>query len=212
MSLRFLKISNYYRGFIDDYYRHNIHLKNLGYQQQYNHLMSQYFAWSDNYGRLLGGMGLDTMEIVGNAAWMQKAWANENGLKPSATGEEILLSQILKFKPEVIYFQDSITYNGSFVKKLKERLPMLRLCIGNLCAPFGAGQIESFKAFDFFTVCSPFFKKQLSRFGVESVVIPHAFDGRILNAIETNNDYPQTPLVFLGSIFEIGRASCRERV
>jgi hypothetical protein len=201
MSLRFLKISNYYRGFVEDYYQRNSHVKTLGYTEQYRHLMDQYFAWSDNYGQLLAERGLETLEIVANADWMQKAWAHENGMKASATSEEIILNQIIKFRPEVIYFQDSMTFNGSFVLQLRNTLPNLKLCIGNLCAPFGSGQIDSFKAFDYFTVCSPFFKQQLGRFGIDSVVIPHAFDGRILNAIGTNNNYPTSSIVFLGSIF-----------
>lgn len=201
MSLRFLKISNYYRGFIDDYYRNHQQIKNQDYQEQYLHLMGQYFAWSDNYGRILGDKGFETMEIVANAEWMQKAWALENGMKPTSTNEEILLNQIFKFNPEVIYFQDSITYNGSFVLRLKSLLPNLKLCIGNLCAPFSSSQIESFKVFDYFTVCSPFFKHQFSQFGIESVVVPHAFDQRILPVINENNNYPDTNIIFLGSIF-----------
>jgi spore maturation protein CgeB len=201
MSLRFLKISNYYRGFLEDYQKRHPQVKTWGYAQQHQHLMGQYFAWSDNYGRLLAQQGLETMEIVGNADWMQHAWALENGMRPLASASEILLNQILKYNPEVIYFQDSMTYNGIFVSQLRQRLPGLKLCIGNLCAPFGSGQIEHFKAFDYFTVCSPFFREQLSRFGIDSVVIPHAFDGRILPVIEAGNDYPRSPLIFLGSVF-----------
>ncbi len=201
MSLRFLKISNYYRDFLDDYYNRHPQVKSLCYADQYQHLMHQYFAWSDNYGRLLKAKGLETMEIIGNANWMQKAWAVENGDDGTASGQEIVLNQILKFKPEVIYFQDSITYNGAFIARLKSQLPQLKLCIGNICAPFGSGQIEAFKAFDYFTVCSPFFKSQLSRFGIDSVIIPHAFDARILPAMAHDNSYPETPLIFLGSLF-----------
>ena len=197
MSIRFLKISNYYRDFLDDYYNRHPQVKNLSYADQYQHLMHQYFAWSDNYGRLLKSKGLETMEIIGNAGWMQKAWAAENGVNPMATAEEIVLNQIFKFNPEVIYFQDSITYNGAFIARLKSQLPQLKLCIGNICAPFGSGQIEAFQAFDYFTVCSPFFKSQLSRFGIDSVIIPHAFDARILPAMAHDNSYPETPLIFL---------------
>lgn len=213
MSLRFLKISGYYRGFLDDYLHRNPQVTGLSYQAQHEHLMQQYFAWSDNYGRLLAAKGLETMEIVGNAGWMQKTWARENGLNPLAGQEEIVFNQILKFKPNVIYFQDSITYNGRWVQQLRAALPQLRLCIGNLCAPFGSSQIESFKAFDYFTVCSPFFRDQLSRYQIDSVNIAHAFDWRILDHLNRNNIYPQTPLVFLGSIIaDEGFHSLRRQV
>ena len=200
MSLRFLKISSYYRGFLDDYLTRNPQVKSLSYQAQHVHLMQQYFAWSDNYGRLLAAKGLETMEIVGNAGWMQKSWARENGLNSSASQEEIVLNQILKFQPNIIYFQDSITYNGRWIQLLRSKLPELKLVIGNLCAPFGSAQIDSFKAFDYFTVCSSFFKHQLAKYQIDSVNIAHAFDRRILDHLGNDNPYPQTPLVFLGSI------------
>ncbi|MFW6203230.1 MAG: glycosyltransferase family protein, partial [Marinilabilia sp.] len=91
--------------------------------------------------------------------------------------------------------------------------PGIRLCIGNLCAPFSSSQIEEFKVFDFFTVCSPFFKQQLAKYGMKSVIIPHAFDRRVLEKTEENNNYPRVPFIFIGSVFaDEGFHSLRLRV
>ncbi|SKB79188.1 Spore maturation protein CgeB [Alkalitalea saponilacus] len=169
-------------------------------QEQLTHLMNQYFSWSDNYGRLLSAKGLETMEVVANATPLQKAWAAENNLSATLTAEEIILAQIEAFKPEMIYFQDSITFNGSFINQLRRKFPFIKICIGNICAPFTSAQIESFKAFDYFTVCSPFFQQQLRQFGINSVVIPHAFDQRILEKTEKENEWPSVPFIFTGSI------------
>ncbi len=199
--MRFLKISTYYRGFLNDYYRTYSQVINLSYGEQYNHLMKRYFAWSDNYGVLLGKKGIETWEIVANAEYMQKAWAIENEVPINNGLEGILLKQIIKYNPDIIYFQDSITYNGDFIIKLRELIPRLKLCIGNLCAPFGSSQVNYFKAFDYFTVCSQFFKNQLKVFGIESIIIPHAFDHRILPQIDVDNNFTETSFIFLGSIF-----------
>ncbi|MGQ1889416.1 glycosyltransferase family protein [Thermophagus sp. OGC60D27] len=201
MALRFLKISSYYRDFLNHYYRQNPLIVSAGYDEQYRHLMDQYFAWSDNYGRILAEKGMETMEIVANASPLQKAWAKENEVSPDLPADSILMQQIRQFRPNVIYFQDSVTYNGSFIKKLKAEHPQLKLCIGNVCAPFSSAQTEAFRAFDYFTVCSPFFQTLLKKYGIPSVNIPHAFDPRILNKIHSDNPYPQTSLAFMGSIF-----------
>ncbi len=201
MPLKFLKISSYYRGFLNDYYQKFPDIACSGYAEQYAHLMGQYFAWSDNYGRLLKEKGLETMEIVANAEPLQKAWASEHSLPSALSLNAIVLEQISFFNPHVIYFQDSISFNGSFIEKLKIKFPEIRLYIGNLCAPFTSSQIEDFKVFDYFTVCSPFFKRQLKRFEIESVIIPHAFDKRILEKVNKDNPYPKVPFTFIGSLF-----------
>lgn len=198
--MRFLKVSTYYRDFLADYYTRNPNVGNQSYDEQYAHLMGQCFAWSDNYGRLLCEKGFDTMEIVANAQPLQRKWAEEAGLHASLSLTDILLKQIEFFKPEVIYFQDSVSYSGDFVLRLRERLPSLKLCIGNICAPFTTVQLESFKVFDYFTVCSPFFQKNLAQYGIESVIIPHAFDQRVLQHLNENNNYQESKLAFIGSI------------
>jgi spore maturation protein CgeB len=198
--MRFLKISSYYRDFLNDYYSRFPEVVKLDYAGQYSHLMSQYFAWSDNYGRLLAQKGMETMEVIANALPMQKAWAKENGLNSNLSSEEIVCSQIEYFKPEVIYFQDSITFNGVFINRLKSKFPFIRLIIGNICAPFSSSQIEEFKAFDYFTVCTPLFRESLGKYGIKSVVIPHAFDKRILEKINDDNLYPETDFIFIGTI------------
>ena len=200
MSFRFLKISSYYRDFLNSYYVQYPNVAKLDYAAQYSHLMEQYFAWSDNYGRLLAQKGFETMEVIANAALMQKAWAKENGFPDNLSSEETVIKQIAVFKPEIIYFQDVITFNGAFINKIKSSFPCIKLCIGNICSPFSSEQIESFKVFDYFTVCSPFFQKQLRNFNIESVVIPHAFDWRILQKLDENNIYPETTFMFTGSI------------
>ncbi|TCO11018.1 glycosyltransferase family protein [Natronoflexus pectinivorans] len=188
-------------------------IKIQSHREQLQHLMDQCFSWSDNYGRLLAAKGFETMEVVANATPMQKAWAVENNLSSSLSSEEIIMAQIAFFKPEIIYFQDSVTFNGSFIRNLKNRFSFIKVCIGNICAPFTSSQIESFKAFDYFTVCSPFFQQQLRQFGITSVVIPHAFDQRILEKTEKENDWPVVPFIFTGSIIPgDGFHSIRTRV
>lgn len=201
MSTRLLKISSYYRGFLEAYYNTYPSIATENYHKQYNHLMGQYFSWSDNYGRLLSDKGLETMEIIANAIPLQKAWNHEFSNGKNLNSEDILLSQIKQFQPEIIFFQDSVSYNGAFVEQVKNNNPSVKICIGNLCSPFSSMQLESFQVFDFFIVCSPLFQKQLKKYGIKSFIIPHAFDGRILKSLTENNNYPRSSFAFIGSLF-----------
>ena len=198
--MKFIKISTYYRDFLKDYYSRYQEVMKLDYAGQYSHLMEQRFAWSDNYGRLLAQKGVDTMEVVSNAMPMQKAWTKENGIKGDLSLEQIVFKQIKTFKPEVVYFQDSITFTSEFIKEMKQKSPSIQLVIGNLCAPFSSSQIEHFQSFDYFTVCSPLFRDSLHKYGIKSILIPHAFDRRILDKIGIDNNYPESDFIFTGSI------------
>jgi len=201
MPIRLIKISTYYRDFLNDYYHRNPEVKNLDYSGQYSHLMGQYNSWSDNYGQLLAKKGMETMEVIANALPMQKAWINENGLKDDFSIEDIVNKQIEYFKPDVVYFQDSITFSGRFINSLRKKNPSIRLIIGNLGSLFSSGQVDDFKEFDFMTVCAPVIAENLNNHGINNtIVIPHAFDGRILEKINDSNPYPQTDLIFTGSI------------
>ncbi|MDG5799341.1 glycosyltransferase [Marinilabiliaceae bacterium ANBcel2] len=197
---KFLKVSTYYRDFLRYYYHNYPHIKTACYKEQFIHLMNQHFAWSDNYSRFLNKKGVETMEIVTNATPLQQAWAKENGTNPYQTEQNILIAQIKKFKPEVIYFQDSINYNGEFIKEIKKKHPFIKLIIGNVCAPFTAMQCHHFVPFNFFTVCSPFFKQQLAKYSIKSIIIPHAFDERVLKKNENDKSYPEADIIFQGSI------------
>ena len=49
MPYRFVKITNYYRSFLNEYYDRNSFIKEKSYNEQHQHLMSQLFGWSDYF-------------------------------------------------------------------------------------------------------------------------------------------------------------------
>ncbi|MCL2072665.1 MAG: glycosyltransferase [Marinilabiliaceae bacterium] len=198
--MKFIKISTYYRDFLKNYYTRFPEVVQWNYAKQYAHLMEQYFSWSDNYGRLMAQKGMETMEIVSNAVPMQRAWAIENGFSDKLSLDEIVAKQIEFFKPEVVYFQYSISFRDGFIREIRKNNPSIRLIIGNICAPFANSQLEQFKVFDYFTVCSPVFVDALRKYGFKSILIPHAFDGRLLDKINIENHYSLSEFFFTGSI------------
>jgi len=199
MSYRLVKITSYYKDFLTYYYEQNPQIKEDNYSNQHSHLMKQRFAWSDAYALALNHLWFDAHEIVANAHPMQKRWCEENNINASNT-KEILVAQIKHIKPDIIWLQDSYTYNGDFIKYLKKQIPSIQLAIGNCCSPISPQYYSDFKAFDLITVCAPYFKKLLEYNGLaECIVLPHAFDGRILKEL-TNDDLKKHDFLFSGSL------------
>lgn len=197
MAYRFVKITTYYREYLNQYYIENPGIVNCSYDEQMNHLMSQGYAWSNYFSIHLNKMGVDAYEIVCNAKYLQQTWANENGSK--ATGLDIVIDQLKSLKPDVVFFQDSFKFDGEWLSRLKQSVPSIKLTIGFCCTIFNELYLNRFKIFDFLIVCSPHFEKAFRDFGLKVYTIYHAFEDSILDKIKTGNNYPKTDFIFLGS-------------
>ncbi|MCU4156681.1 glycosyltransferase family 1 protein [Carboxylicivirga sp. A043] len=199
MSYRLVKITSYYKDFLSYYYINNPKVKALNYEQQHAHLMQQRFAWSDAYAFAFRQMWYDAHEIVANARPLQEQWCEENNSKPE-NDKEILVAQLKQLKPEVIWLQDSYSFNGDFIEFLKRQIPSIKLAIGNCCSPISPQYYSDFKAFDLITVCAPYFKDLLESNGLpECIVVPHAFDSRILDEVK-NVQKNKHDFLFTGSL------------
>lgn len=208
MTYSLLKIATYYRDFLEQYYRVNPNIINESYDKQFEHLMAQEFGWSDYYTKSLSKLGVEAHEIVANAKHLQRQWARENNVKFNEN--KILLSQIEALKPEVIWFQDSFTYNGDFIKELRQKFPFIKLVIGNCCSPYSKEHLKLFKAFDFVITCTPLFEQEFNKNGINSYLIYHAFNSKILNKIQQQKKI--NDLIFIGSIVAIGGFHDKRRI
>src|SRR4030065_318290 len=83
--------------------------------------MNEACGWSNFFQIHLNKLGNDAYEIVANAEPLQSAWAKEHGLNLS--GEDLLLEQFKFYKPDVIFFQDSLSFSYSFIRDIEKNYP-----------------------------------------------------------------------------------------
>jgi spore maturation protein CgeB len=197
MNYRFIKVTNYYKSFLKYYYLKYPQISVKSYSEQYNHLMNEAFGWSNFYQIHLNKLGNEAYEIIANAEHLQSAWANEHGL--TSTGDELLLKQFKFYKPDVIFFQDSLSFSYSFIREVKKNVPSVKKIIGWCCSPFTKQQLENFKLFDFVFTCSPGFIQVFDNIGVKAFRLNHAFESSLLPRIQNENSYPDSDFVFIGS-------------
>jgi spore maturation protein CgeB len=197
MNYRFVKVTNYYRNFLNYYYKKNPGVVQLSYQDQYNHIMNEAFGWSNFYQIHLIKLGNEAYELVANAEPLQSAWANEHGF--NSRGEDLLLEQLKFYKPDVIFFQDSLSFSYLFLQEVKKRVPSVKKIIGWCCSPYTKTQLENYKLFDFVFTCSPGFVKVFEDIGIKVYRLNHAFEASLLPRIQNDNNYPESDFVFIGS-------------
>ncbi len=213
MSYKLLKITNYYKYYFKYYYDKFPEIKEKSYKEQHSHLMKQYVAWSDFYANALKKQGVEAAEIVYNATAVQNQWAKEKGIE--AKGIDILTAQIKDYKPDVLWFQDSFSFDADYMKDLKRIVPSVKLLIGNSCAPYTPKNIENLKIFDFVTTCSPKFVQNFESYGLKTLMLYHAFEPTILPEIASPEKIRD--FIFVGSIiprkdFHIQRKTFLEKL
>lgn len=195
MSYSFVKITTYYKVFQDDFYSRNKNTANLSYGEHLYLIMSTGFAWSDFFKYHLTALGHDAHEIIANDIKLQSKWAQENGTGKS--GWPLIVEQLKKIKPDVVFLQDSISLGGAHLTELRKEVPEIKKIIGWCCSPYNPETISNFRYFDFAFGCSPLFVKNLSDAGVKTYQFNHAFESRLLQEIPQT--IPDTDLIFLGS-------------
>jgi spore maturation protein CgeB len=197
MSYKFVKISKFSKDYLNYYYSKNPGIKSKSYSDQYNNLMRDCFAWANFFQINFEKIGVEAWEIVANAIPLQQAWASENNTDKN--GLELLTFQLEAFKPDIIFIQDSQSFEVKWIKYLRERIPGLKKIIGWICSPFSDEILDLYKHFDFTITCSPLFYKNLNRKGLKSYNINHAFEASILKKIPSIINQ-QKDIVFIGSL------------
>jgi spore maturation protein CgeB len=198
MNFKFLKITYLYNQILADYYTKYPNIVSEPYSVQYQHIMNRNYGWSDFFQKRLNNLGNDSYEIIFNADPLQNSWALENGC--TYKGIELVIEQIKKIQPEVVFFHDSIHFNGPLIQYIRSQVKSIKLTIGYCCSPFTPGYLKSMSAFDIIAVCSEDFYDTFKNAGLNCFLFPHAFEESILEKVNEDNSFQACDLIFIGSL------------
>ncbi len=202
MSYRFIRVTDYYSGYLKGYYERNPDSMQLSYEEQHNHLINDSIEMVSSYGKYLRKIGVDAIDIVSNAGPLQNRWAKEHNLAENFTDQELILEQIKYYKPDIVWIDTTQLLNKKWINHLRNEAPSLRLIAGHICAPYNSEIGSSFSAFDIMFSCSPCIAGELKQMGIKNTqLVYHAFDHSVLDklAVEKNN-FPEENFVFTGSL------------
>lgn len=115
-----LMLTKYYPQYLSYFYEKNPSVIDLPFEEHGNKIFDDHFAWPADLSRYMNQQGIQTEFIIANAEVLQKKWAEENNFRAySKKGweKEIVMEQIKRFQPDVLWIDSIFDYFGDFVKK-----------------------------------------------------------------------------------------------
>ncbi|MCC6913715.1 MAG: glycosyltransferase family 1 protein [Rhodospirillaceae bacterium] len=106
-----------------DFYAARPQLQNAPYDVQMDALLDDEFSGVHIWTRPLKAHGFETLNVIANNPFTQRAWMRENGYQ---VGEKVdsafaTLRQIHDFAPDVFYTNDVVTFHSGFFKAVEKR-------------------------------------------------------------------------------------------
>jgi spore maturation protein CgeB len=197
--MKILIIDTYYDGFLNSFYQKNPQLIKAKYKDQKRALLSQSFGTSDAYSYYLKKLGHKAEELIVNDEMLQRKWASENDLSVSKSNlkskfqampflhkflgrpkwvQEIVLAQIIKAKPDVVYVQNLSSLNVATLKEIKKHCKLL---VGQIASP--VTNFENAKQYDLILTSFPHFVTMFKKMKINSEYFKIGFDPRILKKV-----------------------------
>ena len=213
--MKFLILNTDYPAFLCWLYAQQPGLERQPYEHQMRARNESLFGAADFYSSNLRKLGYEVWDIHANNEFMQKAWANEHGLKVDSGRRwefrlrrkivpwvsrvqpawfyDILKAQIEHYNPDILLNQAMDGISSSFLKEVK---PHVRLLMGQHAAPLPEG--EDFSCYDLVVSSLPNLVKHFRRMGVPAEPHRLAFEPRVLQRLRDGE--PKTPITFVGSV------------
>lgn len=199
--MRLIRITTNYSNYLRQFYSQHLELLNESYNVQYRSLMEDCYGWADFWTNSLSKFGYQVWEPVGNAEPMQKAWAKENNVTYSEKEwlTDIIVAQVKRFQPDIVFATDFSTYTSAFLEHLRCECGSIKLVVGWCGSPFS--NTSTFKNYDLVLSNIPSVVKSLNEHGHQSKYMYHAFEPKILDRINSKLE-KKVNFSFIGSIIK----------
>lgn len=209
--MKFVIIDTYYRGFLKSFWHKNS--KKGSFEKLRDSLLSSFFGTGDFYSHNLKKLGHKVQEFIINDEVTQSQWAKENNLKIeigslmskiknlplvsrylSGPGwiQKIILFQVKKEKPDIVYMQNLSVLNPDTLKEIKGSCKLL---VGQIASPLPPKKF--LEEFDLILTSFPHFVERLKDMDIDSEYFKIAFEPRILE--KTGKQKRIYDIVFIGS-------------
>jgi len=186
-------LTTYYDAFLNYVYATNPILASQTYEVQKQTLTGWRFGDSDYYSYGLQQSGWFADELIVNCVPLQEAWAHENNCH--ADGLNVVIEQLKRLRPTVIYIHVDNYLNSTFIDSLKD---IALLVVAQHASPIPS-HID-FKLFDVVFTAAPHLVKFFRAVGATCYYVPLAFDARIASNYFMSFDRRSLDVSFVGGI------------
>ena len=196
-NYRILRIAgSHYYSTVKNWVQENPVFENNSYNEMLKFFFKSSIMYSDGFSRSFKDLGQDAYEIIADFEIVQKQWAKENGIRydPNTWMIDILMAQVKKIKPDIIYLQSTEwsipgrffpeSPNDNLIKILKETYPFIKKIFIFSGYPSGADRI---KGADIIFSSPPSVVNGYRKQGLDPFLLYHSFDNRILKQLKGVN-------------------------
>lgn len=148
--------------------------------------------YPSGFCRQMNTLDIKAHDIVPDFPFLQTLWKNQYGLHNE---ENIVMTQIQHYRPDVVYFQELDVLPHSFRQSIKSQFPFIKIITG--FKGFPPRMFSDYADLDHVFISYPHFQKQWETVGVPVTILPHCFDpGSDTSTEATSKQYNFT---FVGS-------------
>lgn len=213
MKKKILLVQTNYPGFLKSFDKETDNLNKLSYRQLRRKWAGECFGQSDFYSKNLQKYGWEGEEVVINSWSLQTKWAEENGVRlgqkdnkwvgvlPESVKnflglrgwiKKILLQQIKKLKPRVVYIHDLSVLGVEEIREIKK---MGKLVVGQIACPLPLNK-KPFYEYDLIVSSFPHYVKMFREWGIDSEYLPWCFEEEIVKKLKKKEK--KYEVVFIG--------------
>lgn len=175
-------------------------LSQSSYAQQQKVIFDNAYMYSDTFSKEMRKLGHEAEEIVYDVEPLQMRWMEEQGSKVESKNwrTEIVLAQLAKMRPEIVFFQDIHALPLEVKQKLKELVPSIRKIVIFRGFPgIDRGLFQELAVADLLLVGSPILVDRCREQGLNPHLAYHFFDTSILERLKMGEK--KIPFSFIGS-------------
>lgn len=201
---KILFITTNYPQFLEEFYQKNKNHVNLSYKQNQSLLFKQYFGTSNYYSKNIKQYGWQAEEIIANDWELQSKWAQENGISVSKDElffykyipdrlinllnlrnwtKKIVIAQIEKYKPDVVYTHHLSLFNQRDIKRIKKST---KLFVGQIASPLPVNK-KPLYYYDLIISSFPHYVKDFRRMGIKSEYLRWCAESTLSNKIKSKH-------------------------
>lgn len=196
--MRILILWDVYPRYPAYFYARHPGLADQSYDQQLSAILNDFFYWPPYLIPEFRALGHEAEIVYGNIGPLQQAWAREHHIEvgPENGQFEIVLEQIKRFRPDVLWFGGADYYLGDFLHQVK---PYCRRIVAWKAVGFSSAL--NWQDVDCVLSSHLVFIEQFRRMGVWSERILPCFEPRILEHLQPASR--GIPASFIGTLSPI---------